>query len=289
MIRTISKLTGAFVGLCLSVAAASAIDIAPGGYTSLPGGVDLALLYTQYSNSNKLYVDGAGKIPASNLEAAVALGRYIHYFEVGGVRFAVDAFLPVGSLNSQIGGVNQRIKDGIGDLTVGGILWLTHSSSPTGTTIAISGYLTMPTGAFGATAISLGSGTYTATPQLALIQGLGNGLFFDGAVDVGFQADHSDSGLNLSRDPSSQLQTYLRYQFSPETMVAFGYSGTFGGKSFIDGQYTGIKTRNDELRAFASTFLTKTFQVQALIGADINTEGGFKRDIYGQLRFMKLF
>jgi hypothetical protein len=289
MIKTASKLTATFAVLLLSAASASAIDIAPGGYTSLPGGIDLALLYTQYSNSNKLYVDGVGKVPASNLEVAFALGRYLHYFEVGGVRFAVDAFLPVGSLNSQIGGVNQRIKDGIGDLSVGGILWLTHSSSPTGTTVAMSTYFTMPTGAFSATAISLGSGAFTVTPQLAAIQGLGNGFFFDGAVDVGFQADHSDSGLNLSRDPSAQLQTYLRYQFSPETSVAFGYSGTFGGKSFVDGQYTGIKTRNDELRVFASTFLTKTFQVQAMIGADINTEGGFRRDVYGQLRFMKVF
>ncbi len=58
------------------------------------------------------------------------------------------------------------------------------------------------------------------------------------AADVAFRRDSEEAGnLTVSQDPSFQLQAYLRYQVSQATSVSFGYSGTFGGESFVnDGQ-----------------------------------------------------
>lgn len=103
------------------------------------------------------------------------------------------------------------------------------------------------------------------------------------------RTDHDEGGVEVSRDASVQVQAYLRYQFSQATNVAFGYSGTFGGEDHIGGAYAGTKTRSDQLRAFASTFVTPTLQLSGMVATDINGEGGFKNDFVGTIRLMKLF
>jgi hypothetical protein len=271
---------------------AHALDIFPADYTVLPSGTNTAMLYGQYSSSNSLDVDGVGEIPNSDLGVGVGIARYVHYNDVGGVPIAVQAFVPFGGITeAQIGGGEPPTKDGLGDLTLGFTVWPVHSAEPTGTTVGITAYLVTPTGAFSddPSAINLGSGTWNFMPQIGLIQGLGNGFFLDAAFDVNWRADHKENGLEFSRDASAQLQTYLRYQFSQATSVSVGYSGTFGGKNFVNDTYTGIKTRNDQIRAYASTFVTPTLQIGGMVGTDVNAEGGFKQDFVGTIRLLKLF
>lgn len=271
---------------------ALAIDIMPGDYTVLPKGTNAALLYGQYSTSDTLDIEGLGEIPESELGLGLGIARYLHYTELGGLPVGLQAFLPFGGFTeARIGGVDQNTKDGIGDLTIGATVWPISSADPTGTTLGFTTYVSFPTGSYSAEpgTVSLGSGTWTVTPQIGVIQGLGNGFFFDGAVDVALRADHTENGVEISRDPSMQVQAYLRYQFSQATSVSFGYSGTFGGKDFANDAFAGTETRTDQLRAFASTFITPTMQLHGMIGTDVNTEGGFKNDFVGTIRLMKLF
>lgn len=276
----------------LFAAPANAIDIMPGDYTVLPAGTNALLLYGQYSQSSKLKVDGVGEVPDSKLGLGIGIARYLHYTSVGGVPVGLQAFLPFGGFTeARIGGAEPLTKSGIGDLTLGITAWPLSSADPTGTTLGVTAYVSLPTGAFRDEpgAINIGSGTWTFTPQIGLIQGLGNGFFFDGALDVAVRSDHSENGIEFSRDASVQVQAYLRYQFSATTNVSFGYSGTFGGKDFVNDTYAGTKTRSDQLRLFGSTFLTPTLQVQGMIGTDLNTQGGFRNDFIGTVRLMKLF
>ncbi len=127
------------------------------------------------------------------------------------------------------------------------------------------------------------------TPQLGVIQGFGSGFFFDGALDSAFAFDHSDQGIRISQDPSIQAQAYLRYQFSKATSASFGYSGTFGGQVRYNGINQATKTRVDELRVFANTFITDSVQLQGMIGTDVNASGGFKQAIVAQVRVLKVF
>lgn len=271
---------------------AAAIDIMPGDYTVLPAGTNALLLYGQYSTSSELDIEGVGEIPESDFDLGLGIARYLHYNQIGGIPVAAQAFIPFGGISeARIGGVDALTDDGIGDLTVGFTAWPVSSADPEGTTVGVTAYLTMPTGAYREEpgSINLGSGTWTVTPQIGVIQGLGKGFFFDGAVDVAIRADHEENGLEFSREASLQLQAYLRYQFSAATSVSFGYSGIFGGEDKINGVATGTQTRTNQLRLFGSTFVTPTVQLHGMIGTDIDTDGGFKNDFVGMLRLMKLF
>ncbi|WP_205910435.1 transporter [Rhizobium sp. FY34] len=281
----------ALAGITLSSGSASAIDMSPADYTVLPDGTVLALTYFQYSTSDRLNVDGVGDIPGSRLDVGVTLLRGVYYSSIDGVPVSMQAILPVGTFpNATIGGTDQQTSDGFGDLTLGFTVTPVNTSDKDyGTTIGITTFLTTPTGNFDTTGVSLGSGTWTLTPQIGLMQGLGNGFFFDAAVDVAFQKDHKEDGLSFSRNPSTELQTYLRYQVSEKTSVSFGYAGFFGGASKVDDVATGLKTRSDQLRIFANTFVTPSVQLQGMLGTDINVEGGFKQDLVAQIRVLKIF
>lgn len=283
---------GLLAALTLAPGAAWAIDVSPGDYTVLPPGTNLLLGYAQYSTAGELHLDGGGEVPSSDLDVAVGLARYVHYTQLGGLPVAVQAILPFGTLDARIGGVDQPIADGLGDMTLGATVYPFHPADPgdpTGTTVGLTAFLTLPTGAYDPAKISLGSGTWTLTPQVGVIQGLGNGFFFDGVIDVAFESGHDEGPIAFSRDPSVQAQAYLRYQFSPATSASVGYSGKFGGKQFANDSYTGLKTRSDQVRLFANHFFTPAFQVQGMIGSDLNVQGGFKTDFVTQLRLLKVF
>lgn len=277
----------------VAVQPAKAIDIMPGDYTVFPSGTNLLLLYGQYSHASQLKIDGVpGKVPGSDLGIGIGIARILHYTEIAGVPIGLQAFLPMGGFTSaRIGGDRMRRADGIGDLTLGATVFPINTPGPTGTTIGLTAYVSAPTGNYSARpdTLSLGAGTWTFTPQLGIIQGLGNGFFVDLAADVAIRDDHREFGVVIKRDPSVQTQAYLRYQFSPTTNVSFGYSGTFGGKDFVGGVYARTKTRQDQLRVFASTFVTKTVQIQAMVGTDVTSQPGFRQDVVGTVRLLSMF
>ncbi len=57
----------------------------------------------------------------------------------------------------------------------------------------------------------------------------------------------------------------------------------------MDGTYTGMNARKDQLRLFGSTFLSPTDQVQIMLSKDLRAEGGFEDDGAVQFRCLKLF
>lgn len=281
----------ALAGITLWSGTASAIDVSPGDYTVLPDGTVLALTYFQYATADSLKVDGVGDIANSRLDVGVALLRGVYYSSIAEIPVSMQFILPVGTFpNASIGGVDQPTSDGFGDLTLGFTVTPVNTADKEyGTTIGFTTFLTTPTGHFDTNGVSLGTGTWTLTPQIGLIQGLGNGFFLDAAVDVAFQMDHEEDGRTFSRDPSTELQAYLRYQISEKASVSFGYAGFFGGAGEVDDVATGLKTRSDQLRIFANAFVTESVQLQGMLGTDINVEGGFKQDLVAQIRVLKVF
>ncbi|PWR17715.1 transporter [Zavarzinia compransoris] len=272
-------------------ATARAVDISPGDYAALPEGTNLALAYFQYSSHDSLDVDGVGKVPDSGLDAYVGLARYVHYLKVGDMLMNVQAILPYGGFGDvRIGGVEQKTANGLGDLILGVSAFLKADNvGDRGTTLGFVTYFTLPTGNYDPAKVSLGSGTYTVTPQVGVIQGLGGGFVLDLAADVAFTFDHEELGVKRTVDPAWQAQGYLRYLVSPETSVSFGYSGRFEGQQRAGGVYTGLKSDSQQLRLFASTFATPSFQIQGMVGADIAGDGGFRQDFTAQIRLLKVF
>lgn len=277
--------------LALAACPVAALDTLPADYTILPAGTTLGLGYLQYSTSDRLKVDGVGRVPDSSVDTTIGIARVLHYSQIGGMPVGYQAFLPMASLsNLKIGGAKPGAADGIGDLTLGVTAFVVRPSDATrGTTVGVTGYLTVPTGEYDHDRPSVGSGTYAFTPQVGLIHGLGNGWFVDASADIGFQKKHREAGLEYKTDPTTQLQGYLRYQPSAATSFAVGYSGLFGGKQDIGGVYTGQKSRSDTLRLVATQMLAPTWQIAGMLSTDVRAEGGF-RDKYGVLvRVMKIF
>lgn len=270
---------------------AAAIDALPGDYTILPAGTTLGLGYLQYGSSDELKIDGIGKVPGSSLDTTIGIARVLHYSQIGNLPVGYQAFLPMARLsNARIGGQKPGISDGIGDLTVGFTAFLMQpTDAARGTTLGVTGYLALPTGKYDESRLSVGTGTYTLTPQIGLIHGFGNGWFVDAMADVSFQKDHREGGIKYSTDPVTHLQGYLRFQPSAASSYAVGYSGLFGGKQDVGGTYTGQKSRSDTLRLVATQMLAPTWQVAGVLSTDVRAEGGF-RDKYGVLiRVMKIF
>jgi len=50
-----------------------------------------------------------------------------------------------------------------------------------------------------------------------------------------------------------------------------------------------LRTRRDQVRLYANTFLTPTVQLQGMLAKDIEVDGGFKSSSVIELRLLKLF
>lgn len=275
--------------VALSLAApARAIDVGPADYTILPGGTTLGMVYWQHLVRHA----AAGRCHGAGF---VLRGRRRHPAHAELLRLGRD---PGGvpcrralcRSRRRHRGIGQRTSDGLGDLTLGLTVWPVQPDSPeTGTTLGLSLFATLPTGDYDPARMGLGEGTWTITPQIGLIQGLGRGFYFDGALDVALQRDHDEDGVSHERAPSWQLQAMLRKQWGPATSLAVGYSGQRGGAQSIGGIETGLKTHRDQLRIYGSHFVTPTVQVQGMYGRDLKVEGGFEYDSVAQIRVVKMF
>jgi hypothetical protein len=271
----------------LLVAPAHAMDIAPGDYAVAPPGTTLALYYGQYSSSRALHIDDLGTVDDSNLDLQVNLLRFVRFGEIGALPFSVQAIIPFGGFDSpKIGGIEQKTAEGIGDVILAASIYPVQAN---GTTVGLSAFLALPTGEYASDALSIGSGTTTATVQLGVIHPLTARVSLDTAIDVAIAADHTHAGVEYSQDPQAEAQAYLRFAVSPQTNVSFGYAGFFGGKQHADGNYRGLSSEAHQLRVFADTFITPTVHVQGMIGRDLSRQGGFETDVVGQLRLLKTF
>jgi hypothetical protein len=267
-----------------------AMDIAPGDYAVPPPGTTLALYYGQYSSSRGLHVDDTGYVADSALDSQMNLLRFVRYGELGGLPFAVQAIVPFGKFaRARVGGIEQKTADGVGDVVLAASIFPMQAREPRDMTLGLTAFLAVPTGEYAADAVSIGSGTTTATLQLGIIRPLTARLFLDAAVDVSVMADHTEDGVDYSQDPQTEAQAYLRFAVSPQTHLSVGYASFFGGERHADGIYQGMGAEGRQLRAFADTWITPSLHVQGMIGRDLSRQGGFEADLVAQLRLLKMF
>lgn len=269
---------------------ARAIDVVPGGYVIAPPGTLVGQIYFNYATSNELHNDLAGRVRNSKLRNESTVTRWIYYDESAGVPYMFNILAGAAKSSTlEVGGTNMKTHNGLVDTTLNVAFWPVKPSNPElGTTVGIAAYLDVPTGAYDDDRASTGSHTWKFTPQIGVVQGLGGGLYLEGAADVTYESDNDTRDATLSRDPSYHLQTTLRQTLPARSMVAIGYAKKLGGKSYREDRYTGSKIESDQVRLYASTYLTKTLQIYGAYKKDFNTEGGFASSTF-QIRLSKLF
>lgn len=286
----IMKLAAAVTALALSTEAARAIDVGPADYMIVPSGTTVGMVYWQNLSSDTLVI-GDTEVPGSKFKADVVILRTLNYFQLGNMPATFHIVAPFSNIGTaNIGGAPQETSSGVGDLTVGLTVWPVQPSNPeTGTTLGVSLFANLPTGKYEPGAIGIGEGTASLTPQIGLIQGLGNGWYFDGVLDVAIHMDHDENGVTHERDPSWQAQAMLRKQWGSATSLTVGYSSQWGGDQIIGGTPTGLKVERDQVRLYGTHFLRPDLQIQGMLAKDIKVDGGFKYDSVAQLRLVKVF
>lgn len=277
--------------LCSAISvSSSAFDMLPADFTWMGDGTVIGLAYFAYQDASELKVDGIGEVPQSEAQIYAAILRAVKWQEIAGYKTVMQTFLTAGYVDTaQIGGVDQPDNSGVGDLNFGFTVYPTASNDPTGTTIALSGYVTAPTGEYDVGKVNIGTGTWVFTPQIGLIQGLGNGFLIDAAYDMGFYKTKNHNGVEVKIDPASQAQAYLRYQPFAQTNYALGVSKKSGGKKFIDSQYSGEKTDVTQLRFTTTHAFQNGIVATGMLARDVQVEGGFKNDLSLLFRLGKAF
>jgi hypothetical protein len=229
----------------------------------------------------------------TSLDSYVNILRYVHYFDIAGVRMAAQALLPAGTLyNGRLGGADLDSAAGAGDPIFSGVVWLVNNKASE-SYVALAPYLFVPLGQYDASqALNMGENRWKLDLQGAWYQGLGNGFALQLSGDVIWYGSNTDAGggnQTLTQDNTYQFQAWLSYAFAPTWSAAAGYSRFWGGTEYLSGVATGNATERDQLRLELSKFITPTFQVLALAQRDFNTSGGFPEDFRGTLRLMQVF
>lgn len=271
---------------------AGAADVAPGDYVPAPAGTNLFGFYLKGTSSDELNNTIVDDIPESEFSSVVGLLRFGHYTEVAGLPAVFQGIIPIGGFpDAKVGGVEQPTAEGLGPFTGAFTIWPINTAyaKPYGTSIGLSLYVGTPTGNYDPAKISIGSDTWVFTPQIGIVQSLGGKWYFDGSLDAAIPLDYSAGGNDFSQDPSWQAQAAIRYNVTEKTTASIGYSGAFGGKSYVNGVSTGAETRSDQIRLYSNTWVSPTMQIQGMVGTDVYSQGGFKQSGAAELRIIKLF
>lgn len=267
-----------------------ALDLVPA-----PAGTDAFLSYSTFTQRDSFVTrDGTRVTDGTGLDSYVGILRYVHYMDLGGMRFAPQVLLPYGRLyNGSLGGAPLDDASGLGDAILAAPLWLISTPE---TNFAIVPYLFVPSGKYDpGAALNLGENRWKFNLQLGGTQALGKGVVLQASLDSTWYGDNKDALADgrgrLEQDNSYQLQGWLSYTppSDPTWTVAAGYSRIWGGAAQLDGIATGAATEADQIRLQAAKFVTPDFQVQLGLQKDIEVKGGFKEDARATLRLMKLF
>ncbi|CAM4036804.1 hypothetical protein CCOS865_03263 [Pseudomonas reidholzensis] len=286
------NIQAATVAVCLAFSPLPtlAYDNFPGDSVWAGDGTHASLIYFAHQNSKQLRVQGHGKMKDSRLTVNSLILRDVHYTEIAGEKFLYQAFLPIGDISTaRSSGHDQDTRSGVGDLTFE-VAWFPFTStSPTGTSMALGLYLGTPTGNYDVDEPSIGSGTWSVTTEAGIVQGLGAGFFLDSTVSSTFSKTRRHEGIEVRSNTAYQGQFYLRHQFSPTAYWGAGVSTLQGGKGYLDGNYTGIKTRSDQFRLFANKLFYEHFMAGLMVGRDFHADGGYRKDSQVTLRFARFW
>lgn len=293
MTFTIRKIRSTALAVLLAaVGQAQAIDIDAGDYTALPEGTNVAALYVQHAERDKLYANGQ-QVPGRNgLDSDIGILRMIHFTKIGGYIVDPQFLLPFGRLKAKddlAPVLGQR--SGLGDLILAATVW-TLNDPANRQYFGITPFVFAPTGTYDANKpLNLGENRWKYALQAAYIFGVGSQWTFDLAGDVMLYGrnDNAGGGQTLKQDPSVQLQGFARYQLSPTWDLRAGVSFARTGETKLAGVGRNDAGNITKFQLGTAVFVGPKTQLMANVGQDINVDSGFKEKARVNLRLLQLF
>lgn len=289
-----SKAAQALATLALAIAWASPVQAAqvttdPGDYMALPPGTDLVVMYGQFTQRERTYVDGNTAPIAFSLDTNIGLARYIHYLTIGGYTANVQAIVPFGNVR-----LRQPVASkasGAGDLILGSALWLLNDREAQ-RYFVLSTFLSTPTGAYSAArgAVNVGENRWKATFHTSYIQPVAKNWMLDLTGEATVFGNNNDFiDARREQDPQFGVQAHLRYILTPSSHVGLSYYHDFGASSTIAGISQSDRLNNSSAQLTYANFITPSLQLQAQYGQGLKTRSGPKEAQRINLRVLKAF
>lgn len=279
--------------LALTGIAAHAIDIDAGDYTALPAGTNVAAVYYQHAERNRLYVDDQ-RVPGNmGLDSDIGILRMIHFMKIGGFTVDPQFLLPFGRLSAKddlAPVLGQR--SGTADLILAATVWLLEDAAQR-RYFGITPFVFAPTGAYDAARpLNLGENRWKVALQAAYIHGVGDKLTFDVAADVtayGRNDEANAAGDDLQQKPTVQLQGFVRYALSPTWDLRAGVSHTRTGETTLAGVARNDEAHVTKFQLGTAAFVGPKTQLLATWGRDLKVDNGFKESSRFNLRLLQVF
>jgi len=286
--------------LCLSKPVV-AQEIEPFEFVPLPAGTNLILGYYVFGHGSEFHSDttssplgsrSGSTTKNSNIDVNIAIARYVHYFDVGGMPAGVQILQPFGNISASFGGQSLGGQFGAGGTTLSAFIW-PYVNTASKTNILLAGFLVPPDGTYHRSQIiNVGDNRFRGTVEAGISQALGDSFAFDAAFDVQFYGDNANGfpgNTRISQDPTYRLQLWGTYRISPTITTSLGYEGFFGGVQTSNGFLNGNATKIQRIRANAAIFLTPRLQTMVEINHDLSVTGGYKQDIGVTGRILYVF
>ncbi|MBU2419198.1 MAG: transporter [Alphaproteobacteria bacterium] len=292
MNRLIKTIMGGVGALSLSAVASGAVAqaIDAGDYIPAPSGVQLGIVYAQFSHAGSLYSNGDRVDGDAELDSAISIFRYVAYTKLAGMTFDYQVIQPYGHVEA--GGSVDALGSatGFADTIFVATLWPIENHE-TGTYLGISPYIYAPTGEYDADkAINLGENRWRGVLQAVLSQKLSKKWVGEIAGDVTLYGDNDDNAAGrLEQDPTWRVQAFARYLIDGANEANLRLMYVRSGET----QVAGID-RNDDGGTWSAMAtwrhdIRPTLQLMTQVGTDLDIDNGFKEDARLQFRLVNVF
>lgn len=270
---------------------AQALDVDAGDYTALPAGTTLGLAYYQHATRDKLYANGNQAPIHPRLTSDVGILRGVHFTKLGDYVIDPQFLLPFGRLSASRDIAALGRNSGVGDLMVGGTLWLTQPTEKEH--FGITALVSLPTGQYDRNdPLSLGENRWKTILQVGWIKPLSEQVTMDLIADTTLFGKNDEFGpgsATLRQKAQFQFQSHFRYHLSPTSDLRAGLSHVSGGETRVDGVAQSDRQSTTKVSFGGSTFLGPKTQLLVTVGRDLHVRQGFKENARLNLRLLQIF
>lgn len=272
--------------------AAHAADVLPGAYTPLPAGTDLVQVFYTYTERNQQVAQGNPLPINARFDSGIAQLRYMRFLDLGGYVISPNILVPFGKQVAKNDSAALGSAGGVSDTVLSATIWLRNDAAAK-SYIGITPFLVLPTGDYDPNqALNPGENRWKFILQGGLNTPVADKVHFDLIGDVTVYGDNDRYGranATLKQDLSYQLQTHLRYKFSPTTEVSLGASQVWGGETQVNGVKKNNTLKTTKLIIGGAFFLRASTQLAGTYSQDVAVDNGFKESNRFLMRVTQTF
>lgn len=280
----------ALILLASGIASAGVVTTTPGDSEPLPPGTDLALLYYQHAERDRVNVNGRSAVPDFRLTSDIALARFVHWTTLGGFVVTPQVILPFGRLDMR-GAGNQTVS-GMGDPMFGSNIWL-YNNKESERYFSLGGYFAIPAGSYDASkaSMNLGENRWKGVLEVNWVQAIiSKVLYAEATLEFDKFGDNNNyAGARLRQDNVYELQTHLRYILNDKNQLGVSYFHTIGGKTYLNGVAQNDRQTSDHALLTWTHFLEPRLQLQFQGGTDLYVKNGPQENWRFNLRIARAF